>query len=97
MPKTSTDQVCIPIATVEVSVTLREPNSAAANDPHVDPGPHNGSTDDMIGNPDSGGDALWLVYEKVRKKAKDPDEQQLNIVKDDMDGVFLLVRIFAVI
>ena len=51
----------------------------------------------MIGNLDSGGDALWLVYEKVRKEAKDPDEQQLNIVKDDMDGVFLLVRIFAVI
>lgn len=78
--------MCIPVATVEVSVILREPKQTAVDDPPIDPGPHNGGTDDKIGNGDSCGDALWLVYEN---EAKDRDEQQFNIVKDDMDGVFL--------
>jgi hypothetical protein len=60
-----------------------------ANNPPADPGPDNSSTDDVIGDFDSGANDLWALYEKGTKGR---DEGKFLSLKDDMNSVFLLVR-----
>ena len=67
-----------------------------ANDPPVDPGPPNGTSEPepneerhMIGDFDGSSKALWTLF---GIEAKSCDNARINTLKDDMDGVLIFVR-----
>jgi hypothetical protein len=68
-----------------------------ANDPPGDPGippcDHDTEPEEppMIGDFDSGADELWNLYGKA---AKELDESHIQTVKDEMNDVFLFVRLY---
>jgi hypothetical protein len=68
-----------------------------ANDPPGDPGlplgDHDTEPDEpqMKGDFDSGADDLWILYGKA---AKEFDESHIQTVKEEMNDVFLFVRLY---
>jgi hypothetical protein len=70
-----------------------------ANDPPVDPGPPNGTSDPepneerhKIGDFDGSSKVLWTLF---GTEAKSYDNACINTLKDDMDGVLIFVCLYS--
>lgn len=82
-----------------VSILITRENIIVVNDPPDDPGSPLGNHDvepeepepRMIGDFDDGADDLWTLYGKV---AKGYDEAQIQAMKEQMNDVFLFVRLY---
>jgi hypothetical protein len=65
-----------------------------ANDPPVDTGPPNDTSEPerhTIGDFDGSSKALWTLF---GIEAKSCDNARINTLKDDMDGVLIFVRLY---